>query len=128
MYGWDKEYGGLLRFVDKEGGPPRGETTGEAFETLILDTWHMKIWWPHAETLYTFLKLYSITGDEELLDIYRMAEEYIFRVFPDKVNGEWIQIRNREGIPEEKLVALPVKDPFHILRVFLRIIQLQDFD
>ena len=127
-YGWDKEYGGLLRFVDKEGGPPRGETTGEAFETLILDTWHMKIWWPHAETLYTFLKLYSITGDEELLDIYRMAEEYIFRVFPDKVNGEWIQIRNREGIPEEKLVALPVKDPFHILRVFLRIIQLQDFD
>jgi N-acylglucosamine 2-epimerase len=122
--GWDKQHGGLLRFVDKDGGPPRGEKTGEAFENLILETWSMKIWWPHAEMLYTFLRLYSLTRDEELLAIYRQVEEYIFRVFPDAKHGEWIQIRNREGVPEEKLVALPVKDPFHILRAFLRIIQI----
>ena len=23
-YGWDKEHGGLLRFMDKDGGPPKG--------------------------------------------------------------------------------------------------------
>jgi N-acylglucosamine 2-epimerase len=36
--------------------------------------------------------------------------------------GEWIQIRNRKGEPEEKVVALPVKDPFHVTRVFIHII------
>lgn len=122
--GWDPVHGGLLRFVDRDGGPPRGEKTGEAFEQLILDTWHMKIWWPHAEMLYTFLNLYFLTGDEELLTVYRKAEQYIFDVFPDKEHGEWIQIRNRKGVPEEKLVALPVKDPFHILRAYLRIVEL----
>ncbi len=35
---------------------------------------------------------------------------------PDKSVGEWIQIRDREGRPESKVVALPVKDPFHIVR------------
>jgi mannose/cellobiose epimerase-like protein (N-acyl-D-glucosamine 2-epimerase family) len=79
----------------------------------------MKIWWPHAEMLYTFLRLYSLTRDEELLAIYRQVEEYIFRVFPDAKHGEWIQIRNREGVPEEKLVALPVQGPFpYFTRLF----------
>ena len=32
--------------------------------------------------------------------------------------GEWIQIGNRQGEPMEKVVALPVKDPFHIIRNF----------
>ena len=38
--------------------------------------------------------------------------------------GEWIQIRDRQGKPEEKVVALPVKDPFHITRAYLHIIDL----
>ena len=45
-------------------------------------------------------------------------------MFPDKVHGEWIQIRMRDGNPEDKVVALPVKDPFHILRDFLKVVEL----
>jgi len=122
--GWDPEYGGLLRFVDKDGGQPKGTAGNSAFERLIQDTWDMKLWWPHSETLYVFLYLYELTGDVDLLDRYEKASQYIFDTFPNKELGEWIQIRKRDGTPEEKVVALPVKDPFHILRNFIRIVEL----
>jgi N-acylglucosamine 2-epimerase len=54
------------------------------------------------------------------------VHEYTFRVFPnpDQGIGEWIQIRDREGAPESKVVALPVKDPFHITRNLILIVDL----
>ena len=122
--GWDEEHGGLLRFVDMDGGAPKGSSTGSRYESLILDTWDMKLWWPHSEVLYTYPLLYSLTGDEEFAEIYRKGADYAFSVFPDKVHGEWIQIRMRDGRPEEKVVALPVKDPFHILRDFMKVLEL----
>ena len=39
----------------------------------------------------------------------KMSAEYVFRTFPSEKNGEWVQIRSRNGLPEEKVVALPVK-------------------
>ncbi|HPT86290.1 MAG TPA: AGE family epimerase/isomerase [Bacillota bacterium] len=122
--GWDPEYGGLLRFVDREGGQPKGEAGNSDFERLIQDTWDMKLWWPHSETLYVFLYLYELSGEQDLLDRYEKASEYTFSTFPNKELGEWIQIRKRDGAPEEKVVALPVKDPFHILRNFIKIVEL----
>lgn len=37
---------------------------------------------------------------------------------------EWVQIRTRSGQPEEKVVALPVKDPYHIIRNLILILEL----
>lgn len=122
--GWDTEFGGLLRFVDREGGKPSGVKGDSAFELLINDTWDMKLWWPHSEILFLFLYLYKLTGKQEFMDYYQKSEDYVFNVFPNKALGEWIQIRKRDGSPEEKVVALPVKDPFHILRNFIRIVEL----
>ncbi|MGI5172910.1 AGE family epimerase/isomerase [Treponema sp. OMZ 840] len=122
--GWDKEYGGLLRFVDYTGGKPQGTSYGSPYENLILNTWDMKLWWPHSETLFTFILLYKLTGDSEFKEIYETSSDYIFKTFPNKELGEWIQIRSRNGLPEEKLVALPVKDPFHILRNYIKITEL----
>lgn len=122
--GWDNEYGGLLRFVDREGGKPHGKQINTPYEQLILDTWDMKLWWPHSEILYLFHLLYQITGDEMIKNMYDQSVDYIFRTFPNQEIGEWIQIRRRDGTPEEKVVALPVKDPFHIMRNFLKIIEL----
>lgn len=122
--GWDEKYGGLLRFVDREGGMPHGDCIGTPYEALVTDTWDMKLWWPHSEILYIFTYLYQLTGDEEFEQMYRQAEEYVFATFPNKELGEWIQIRQRDGSPQDKLVALPVKDPFHILRNFIKIVEL----
>ena len=122
--GWDKEFGGLLRFVDRDGGPPKGRRGDSAFERLIVDTWDMKLWWPHSEALYVFPYLYRLTGEPDLLERYQKAKEYVFGTFPNRELGEWIQIRKRDGTPEEKVVALPVKDPFHILRDFIKIVEL----
>lgn len=122
--GWDKEFGGLLRFVDRDGGKPKGKSGESDFELLINNTWDMKLWWPHSEALYVFLYFYNKTGNLEFLNRYKMLEEYVFNTFPNTEIGEWIQIRRRDGLPEEKIVALPVKDPFHILRTFIKIIEL----
>lgn len=122
--GWDSQYGGLLRFVDVEGGQPRGISLGGAYEKLIEETWDMKLWWPHSEILYLFPKLYEVTGDERFREYYEKSFTYVFTTFLDIRDGEWIQIRKRDGTPEEKLVALPVKDPFHIMRNFIKLEEL----
>ncbi|MFB5190679.1 AGE family epimerase/isomerase [Alicyclobacillus fastidiosus] len=124
--GWDAKCGGLLRFVDQDGGPPRGQQTGDAYEQLILDTWDTKLWWPHSEALYTTLLSYHLTQDAAFKQLYEQTHDYVFQTFPnpDTVVGEWIQIRDRQGQPVDKLVALPVKDPYHIIRNVLLTIEL----
>lgn len=122
--GWDHEFGGLLRFVDCEGGQPKGRQEGSAYEELVTGTWDMKLWWPHSELLYLFPKLYEATGDEVFWKYYEKSFTYAFTTFPNLELGEWVQIRRRDGSPEEKLVALPVKDPFHIMRNFIKIVEL----
>lgn len=122
--GWDPEFGGLLRFVDCQGGKPKGISAGSPYEQLIQDTWDMKLWWPHSEILYLWPYLYTLTGDPEFEMLYQKSCEYVFSTFPNQELGEWIQIRQRDGSPQDKLVALPVKDPFHILRNFIKIVEL----
>ncbi|CAH0120176.1 Cellobiose 2-epimerase [Paenibacillus sp. CECT 9249] len=126
--GWDPIYGGLYRYVDRGGGEPQGRMIGDRYEALICDTWDMKIWWPHSEALYTFLLSYDLTQDSQFLDLYSRMHDYAFRTFPhpDPAIGEWIQIRDRQGVPIQKTVALPVKDPYHIMRNVLLTIELLD--
>jgi N-acylglucosamine 2-epimerase len=124
--GWDAEHGGLFRFVDREGGFPRGRRIGGKLETLILETWDTKLWWPHSEALYATLFAYTLTKDPATLELYARAHRYAFMTFPnpDREVGEWIQIRDRSGEPLQKVVALPVKDPFHIVRNVLLVLSL----
>lgn len=124
--GWDKKFGGLFRFVDKNGGNPTGEKGSSFYEKLITDTWDMKLWWPHSEALYATLLGYTLTGNESLIQWHQRIQEYVFEIFPnpDRAIGEWIQIRSRNGTPLDKVAALPVKDPFHILRNLLLIIDI----
>jgi len=69
---------------------------------------------------------YKITGSKNMQKIYDKLHSYTFKIFPnpDKKTGEWIQIRDRRGNPLNKVVALPVKDPFHIIRSTLLMIDL----
>jgi len=124
--GWDEQYGGLLRYIDLDGGEPQGEQLEGAgnFEALIRGTWDMKLWWPHSEALYASRLALGLTGDEVFQDWYKKLHDYTFRVFPAEPGREWIQIRMRDGAPAERIVALPVKDPYHIIRNVLLMIEL----
>lgn len=126
--GWDEEFGGLLHFSGVNGGRPEGDTTGVAEEPMTrqLSGWDDKLWWIHSEALYTTLLCHFRTGDADFLDWHDKVFDYTYRTFPntDPEVREWIQIRQRNGEPHEKVVALPVKDPFHISRNLILILEL----
>lgn len=117
--GWDDLDGGLLRYVDVDGGCPRGTTGGFDYERLIETTWDTKLWWPHAEALLATLLLGLETGRRDVLDWHRRLWDYTMATFPAGAGAEWLQNRDRAGRPIDTVVALPVKDPFHIARAFL---------
>ncbi|WP_342237435.1 AGE family epimerase/isomerase [Inquilinus sp. OTU3971] len=121
--GWDEDQGGLFRYADRDGGAPRGRRTGDRYEDLVVDTWDTKLWWPHAEALYTLALLHLETGRRDLAAWHDRLADYTYRVFPAGPGGEWVQIRDRAGAPLDKTVALPVKDPFHIARALLLTIE-----
>ena len=102
--GWDKEYGGLLYFIDVEGKPV------QALE------WDMKLWWPHNEMLIAFLMAYKHTNDEKYLDLYKLVHEYTFSHFKDEEYGEWYGYLRRDGSISTDLKGNIFKGPFHIPR------------
>jgi len=138
-HGWDEKYGGIYRYVDREGGEPHGRLTGSALEKNITDSWDSKLWWVHSESLYFCALMEKRLNSEYWRNWYTRIREYTFRTFPnhepvtkdkgknfsqDLNPGEWIQIRKRDGAPLNEVVALPVKDPYHIFRNFMLILEL----
>ena len=123
--GWDCEYGGFFQFAHHAGGAPQGAVPPTLRDAEMVrklcDNWDNKLWWPHSEALYALLLAYENSGDEDLLKWHRRVHEYTLSTFPnpDRSIGEWIQIRQRNGTPADKVVALPVKDPFHITRALM---------
>lgn len=109
-------------------GEPVGSTDGVADEPMTrqLSGWDDKLWWVHSEALYTTLLCYARSGDPGFLDWHDRIFAYTFRTFPnpDPEVREWIQIRRRDGSPQEKTVALPVKDPYHIARNLVLLLEL----
>lgn len=121
--GWDQAQGGLLRYADRGGGEPRGRRTDDRYEALVADTWDTKLWWPHAEALYTTALLHLETRRADMAAWHDRLAAYTYRTFPAGPGAEWVQIRNRAGAPLAKTVALPVKDPFHIARALLLLVE-----
>ncbi len=104
--GWDEEYGGLLLARDAAG-------------SFWEKKWDMKIWWPHTEALYALLLAYSISKETWCLEWFSRIHDYAFSHFPVPEYGEWIQNLDRQGRRINELVALPVKDPFHLARALI---------
>ena len=106
--GWDKEYGGLLYFIDCLGRPP------EAYEH------DMKLWWPHDETLISSLMIYRDTGKAEYLDWFEKTLDYCKRYFSDPEFGEWYGYLRRDGKPTmPPCKGSTFKGPFHLPRMLI---------
>jgi len=106
--GWDAEYGGLFLAVDPEG--------------RINAHWNYadsKLWWPHTEALYATLLAHEHGGAPWCLEWHERIRDYSYRHYPVAEHGEWTQKLDRQGRPITEVVALPVKDPFHLPRALI---------
>lgn len=111
--GWDKEYGGLLYFVDCLGMPP------EAYEH------DMKLWWPHNEILIASLMLYRDTGNEKYLGWFYKTLDYCKEHFSDPEYGEWYGYLRRDGKPTmPSTKGSTFKGPFHLPRCLILVDQM----
>lgn len=124
--GWDDVHGGILHYVDRDGGPPAGDPGTSPYEAGVRGTWDTKLWWVHSEAMYTTALAWQSTDDPTARTWFERVWAYTMRTFPqpDRAVGEWIQIRDRRGEPLERVVALPVKDPYHIARNLIQIVEL----
>ncbi len=103
--GWDKEYGGLLYFIDCLGKPP------EAYEH------DMKLWWPHNEILISSIMLYRDTKKSKYLDWFYKTIDYCKTYFADPEYGEWYGYLRRDGNPTmPSTKGSTFKGPFHLPR------------
>ena len=103
--GWDKEYDGILYFVDCLGNPP------EAYEH------DMKLWWPHNEALIASLMIYRDTGREAYLECFLKLLDYCRKHFADPEYGEWYGYLRRDGQPTQPACkGSTFKGPFHVMR------------
>lgn len=105
--GWDEEYGGLFLGLDAEGGTP------------FLPNSETKLWWPHTEALYALLLARELTGEAWCEQWFDRIYEWSFAHFMLPGAGEWRQRLDRTGAPITRVVALPVKDPFHLPRALI---------
>ena len=111
--GWDKEYGGLLYFIDCLGKPP------EAYEH------DMKLWWPHDEILISSLMLFRDTGKQEYLDWFYKTLDYCKAHFSDPEYGEWYGYLRRDGLPTQPSTkGSTFKGPFHLPRMLIQVDQM----
>ncbi len=111
--GWDKEYGGLLYFIDCLGNPP------ESYEH------DMKLWWPHNETLIASMMIYRDTGKQEYLDWFVKTMDYCKEHFAEKEYGEWYGYLRRDGKPTMPAAkGSTFKGPFHVPRSLIMVEQM----
>jgi N-acylglucosamine 2-epimerase len=105
--GWDKDYGGMLYFVDADGRPC------EQLE------WDMKLWWVHNEVLIATLMAYCLTGEEKYWNWFEKVHEYAFTHFGDHEYGEWYGYLHRDGTVSHTQKGSMWKGPYHLPRCLM---------
>lgn len=111
--GWDKEYGGLLYFVDCQGKPT------EAYEH------DMKLWWPHNEILIASLYAYKKTKNPVYFSWFEKTLAYCQEHFADPSYGEWYGYLRRDGKPTQPSTkGSTFKGPFHLPRMLVMVEQM----
>jgi N-acylglucosamine 2-epimerase len=111
--GWDPAHGGIFLAFDRHGAREVGWDFAE-----------LKLWWPHTEALYGALLAWRESGDGAWLDWYERIWDICLDHFVDWNHGEWRQKLNRDLSSWQGVVALPVKDPFHLPRSLILQIEL----
>ena len=119
-WGYDKEHGGIVSFVDSSGEEPAQLDWHKETDTF----WHDKVWWVHSETLYAFAFSAVETDDPErfdrFLDLHTWCQEHFF----DPEYGEWFSTVRRDGSPKDTDKGTLWKAAYHLPRALLMIMKL----
>ena len=87
-HGTDKEYGGYLTYLDKD-----GNATGEGTKTLVCQT----------RMIYSAASAHRANlGDGQFLEIARQGVEFLLKHFWDNEYTGWYWTTSREGTPENR--------------------------
>ncbi len=111
--GWDPQYGGILLGMDALGKEP--------IYWKFPDT---KLWWPVTESMYALLLAHTLGAGDWALEWYWKVHDIAFKHYPVTPHGEWTQRLDRQFRKIDTVVALPVKDPFHLPRAITLCVQL----
>ncbi len=103
-YGWDKKYGGIFYFLDRDGHP------------VQQLEWDQKLWWVHVETIITMAKGYQLTKSPDCLKWFRTVHDYTWEHFRDSEYPEWYGYLNRQGEVLLPLKGGKWKGCFHVPR------------
>jgi N-acylglucosamine 2-epimerase len=109
--GWDEEFGGLMLARDIDGKEP-----------IYWKHPTHKPWWVQVEALVATAFAYVHTREPWCLEWHRKVQEFAFAHYPVPT-GEWTQWVDRQGKRMGNL-ALPVKDPFHLPRALIYLINI----
>ena len=112
-WGWDKEYGGIIQYMD---------VLGKAKSEYHHD---MKFWWPQTEAAIAALYCYYFTKDDKYLEKHDMVKEYT-KKFIDTEYGEWFGYLHRDGTISTDLKGNMYKGPFHIPRMYMKCAEIID--
>lgn len=103
-FGWDRDYDGILYFVDSLNKP---------LEKL---EWDQKLWWVHLEALVALTMAYAFTGRKDCRKWFDKVHKYTWKHFPDPKYGEWFGYLNRRGKRLLDLKGGKWKGCFHVPR------------
>lgn len=109
--GWDKIQKGIFYEIDIDSMVP----------TQNIRRGY-KAWWVHCEALVATAYAYLHTGENWYLEQHQKIMEYAFKHFNHPA-GEWIQWLDDKG-NKVSSAALPVKDPFHLPRTLIYLIDI----
>jgi N-acylglucosamine 2-epimerase len=109
--GWDDEFGGMKLALDIDAQSPPYWNQADC-----------KPWWVQIEAMVAVVYAFLHTRDYWFLDRYGRISGYVNRHYLTPA-GEWTQWLDRRG-NKMPSAALPVKDPFHLPRGMMMLIDL----
>jgi mannose/cellobiose epimerase-like protein (N-acyl-D-glucosamine 2-epimerase family) len=107
-HAWDQQYGGLFRFVARNGSIARPE----------------KIWWPTCEGILGLLTLFVATGDSRYREYAVALERFAFDRFADPVFGEWYTACHRDGSLLDDTKGAHDKAAYHTTHLCADVVEL----
>ena len=109
--GWDRKNGGMILAVDIDGKQP-----------VFWQKADCKPLWTQLEAMVASTYAYLYTNEDWCLKWHEKIQNYAYSHYPVPT-GEWTQWLDYDG-NKCKSAALPVKDPFHLPRTLIYLMEL----